>query len=424
MSNSRSLTQELIWVGMGQVLAAAASLFGVRLLTGLLSPPEYGKLALALTIVTLMNLLISGPLSGAFLRYYAPAQESGSLGGFLISVRQITLRMTGTILAAGAVVVVASLLFGQPTLTLLIGFSTLFALLTGYLNTYNALQNAARNRRVVAWHQGVGEWLRYFSAFVFLKLLSDSSTAAMLGYCVAAALQTISQHYFFCRQIDFLSTGIAEEWTRPMMAYARPFILWGGFAWLQGASERWSLQWFVQTQEVGFYAVLYQLGYYPVSLLSTIFVQMVAPILFKRAGGASDAERTRQAQQLNFYLVWMTCAITGILVAAAALLHPLIFKALVDSRYHQVSSLLPWMVLAGGLYMAGQAASLALMTANQPEKLLLPKIGTSIVGVMLNLAGAYLGGIEGVVYAIVLFSLLHFLWMLLAALRPETVNRL
>ncbi|MBZ0310796.1 MAG: oligosaccharide flippase family protein [Anaerolineae bacterium] len=422
MSNSRSLTQELMWVGIGQILAAAASLFGVRLLTVILSPQEYGKLTLALTLVTLMNLLISGPLSGAFLRYYAPAQESGNLGGFLMEVRQMTLRMTGIILASGAVVVGGSLLLGQRHLTLLIGFSTVFALLTGYLNTYNALQNAARHRQVVAWHQAIGEWLRYFSAFVFLKLLSDSSTAAMLGYCIAAGLQTISQRYFFRRQM--VSAGSAGEWTRPMLAYARPFILWGGFSWVQGASERWSLEWFVQTQEVGFYAVLYQLGYYPVSLLSSIFTQMVAPILFKQAGGASDAERTRQAQQLNFHLVWISCGVTVILVAAAALLHPLLFRWLVDSRYHQVSSLLPWMVLAGGLYMAGQAASLSLMTANQPEKLLLPKIGTSIVGVVLNLAGAYLGGIEGVVYAIVLFSLLHFLWMLLAALRPEAVNRL
>src|SRR5438874_2297495 len=57
-----------------------------------------------------------------------------------------------------------------------------------------------------------------------------------------------------------------------MRGYAWPFAAWGIFTWMQTASDRWALQG-RGTSEVGFYAALYQLGYYPMTLLSGFLVR-------------------------------------------------------------------------------------------------------------------------------------------------------
>ena len=70
------LGRELIWISLGQGLATLGALVGVRLLTSVLNPTIYGQLALAMTLALLVNQMLLGPLSGAALRFYAPAHEA------------------------------------------------------------------------------------------------------------------------------------------------------------------------------------------------------------------------------------------------------------------------------------------------------------------------------------------------------------
>jgi hypothetical protein len=72
---------------------------------------------------------------------------------------------------------------------------------------------------------------------------------------------------------------------------------------------------------------------------------------------------------------------------------------------------LPWIALSGGLFAAGQISALTALNNNQPQKLLAPKIATSLLGVALSFLGAYFLGLEGVVGAGVLFSLVYFVWV-------------
>ena len=52
-----------------QAAAVAGALIGVRVLTGILPPAQYGELALGLTIATLVNQVIMAPLTGGFFRF-------------------------------------------------------------------------------------------------------------------------------------------------------------------------------------------------------------------------------------------------------------------------------------------------------------------------------------------------------------------
>ncbi len=84
-------------------------------------------------------------------------------------------------------------------------------------------------------------------------------------------------------------------------------------------------------------------------------------------------------------------------------LHEWFFSWLVAEQYRESSYLLPWLVLAGGLFAAGQTLALKLMSEMKPSLMTRPKITTTIAAVILNVIGAALAGMNDVVAALIIF---------------------
>src|SRR5262245_17650111 len=62
-----------MWVVAGQVASALGALFGLRLLTGLLSTETFGEVVLVLGIVLMADGVAAGPLMQAVVKYYPEA---------------------------------------------------------------------------------------------------------------------------------------------------------------------------------------------------------------------------------------------------------------------------------------------------------------------------------------------------------------
>ena len=75
----------------------------------------------------------------------------------------------------------------------------------------------------------------------------------------------------------------------------------------------------------------------------------------------------------------------------------------------------PWMLLSGGIFASGQTITLNLMSQMKTQSMAKAKITTAIAGIVLNYAGAYMFGINGVVAAGLLFAVFYFIWVALLA---------
>ena len=418
----KRLGLEALWIAVGQGLAVLGGLVGVRLLTQFLEPAVYGQLALGMTLATFLQQVALGPLGGSFLRFFRPAEEAGQLGSYCEAV-QILLKRSTSILV-GIIVPVALGFWGLGHVhwlgLMLAAF--IFALISGYNSSLDSMQNAARQRAVVAWHQGLGQWLRFLVAVLLISVLGPSSSVAMLGYALASGIVLGSQLTFFRKKIwaKVLAQSNDGEsdtktWVRKILSYAGPFMIWGPLTWVHLASDRWALQLFRSTSDVGLYAALYQVGYYPLTFLSSIIMNFVSPIFFSLAGSGSNPMRLKRARRLNKLLIFISLLLTALFTLLAFILHKQVFSLLVASQYRAISYLLPWMLMSGGLFATGQAASLMLLTELDSRALLMPKVLTAIMGILMNALGAYLFGLIGVVFATVIFSLIYFLWVMFLA---------
>lgn len=412
----RRLSKEGAWIVLGQVTAVLGSLAGVRLLTELLDPAAFGELALGMTVASLVNQAVLGPLSNGITRFYAPAQERGDLGGYLSAVRSLVLAATAVIAVMILLTGAGLLIAGRIEWLAIASAALVFAALSGCNTILSGIQNAARQRAIVALHQGIDSWARVLLAAALLLWLGATSTVAMVGFALGVTLVLGSQYMFFRKLIHGKRTmSDRNNWRQQIWTYSWPISIFGTFTWMQLASDRWALELFANTQEVGLYAALYQLGYYPMSIATGMAVQFLVPIFYQRAGDASDNRRNASVSSLSWRLTGVALGLTGTVFFAALLFHAQIFRLFAAAEYASVSHLLPWMLLAGGIFAAGQTIALNLMSQMKTRIMIAPKLMTALLGVALNFAGAYWYGISGIVAAGILFSVSYFVWMAVLA---------
>lgn len=412
LSKLARIKGELAWLLLGQAMAAVGGLVSVRLMTGLLSPAVYGELALGMTAALLVNQTLFGPISNGITRFYAPAMEQNEVASYLNAARKLVLNASGIVVLVAICSATALLLSGRTKWIALIMATLLYAVLNGYNGILSGIQNAARQRSVVALHQGIETWTRFLVAAVLVLWLGATSSVTMVGYTAGIIVVLISQYAFFQKIARLPSSAFPRtNWHDQILKYSWPFCTWSIFTWAQLSSDRWALGLFVSTKEVGLYAVLSQLGNYPISMASTMAIQLLAPIFYQHAGDGYDSGRNAKVDNLSWRLTFLMLAITGAAFLAAMLFHAQMFQVFVARKYASVSPLLSWMLLASGIFSASQTIELNLMSQMKTHTLITAKITTALLGVMLNFAGARWYGISGVVGAGVLVSACYFIWM-------------
>jgi O-antigen/teichoic acid export membrane protein len=410
----RHLFKEGFWIIVGQAMAIIASLVGVRLLTGLLSPAEYGELALGLTISTFVNQTILGPLGQGVMRFYAPAIEDNDIAGYLSAVRQLVSIATIAILCLISISLFTLIFTGQNKWIAITISSLIFASVSGSNLILSGIQNAARQRSIVALHQGAEYWLRFLVAAISIGWLGASSTIAMIGYGLGSAIVTASQSIYFLKAVPNPGTWTDRNkvWQQKIWKYSWPISTFGVFTWFQMASDRWALGLFRGTDEIGMYAVLFQLGYSPISVVTGMAVQFLEPIFFQKSGDGNDSLRNANVSRLGLRLTSLALGLTTIAFCGSLILHSQIFEIFVDKKYRSVSDLFPWMVLSGGIFSASQTIALNLMSQNKTYQMIPFKIMTALFGIVLNFCGGYYYGISGIVTANLIFSVSCLLSMM------------
>jgi O-antigen/teichoic acid export membrane protein len=413
MTRIKRLAKEGSWIVVGQVMSVATSLVLVRVLTEYLNTAQYGQLSLGLTVAGLVNQVVMGGINNGISRFYSVATERGDLGGYLYASRRLLLYATTVVVAIGLILIASLLWLGYSTWIGLAAAALVFSVLSGYNSALSSIQNAARQRAIAVFHGGLDAWLKIGLALCLVFWLGASSTAVVIGYAISSLLVTGSQLVFLRRTILQRQPQIAQhhQWMPQMWAYSLPFSTWGLFTWGQQVSDRWALQAYASTVDVGQYAVLFQLGYTPIALVSGLLTSFLGPVLFQRSGDATDQVRNANVHGLTWRMTYITLIATLFGFVFTYTTHEWLFRLLVATEYRNSSFLLPWVLLAGGIFAAGQMLSLRLMCEMKSSALTIAKISTALIAIVLNLIGAATAGIIGVVVALVAFSVIYLIWM-------------
>jgi O-antigen/teichoic acid export membrane protein len=414
----RRLGGEAIAVMAGQAVGALGLLAAVRLLSSLMAPADYGTFALGLTLVLLASQLLFGPIANAVLRFYSAADERFELGQFWAALRGLVGLASIIGLVLGGIALAILEFGGYPITPVLAVSATAFAVLSGWETLLDYLQSAQRRRWTVAWHQAIRQLLRpAIAGALIITMGHDIVGWAFAGYAIASALVLGSQLTFVRASLRHLGQRNPYDYWERLFHFALPFTAWGLFTWAQLSSDRWALQLTDGVAVVGRYTVLMQLGAQPLLLLGTALAQLFEPMVYARASLGENPSLGRSAFLLNARVTLVSSAAMLAIVVVEWFAHPLIFAIVVAPEYWDVSALLPVAALSGGLFASGQLFAIGSVVLGTSRALVAPKTASAILGIALNVIGAYLFGLTGVLVAGVLTALVFGSWVTAQSLR-------
>ena len=403
--NFSKLRSEAFWVLFGQIGAAAGGLFGLKVLTRLMEPAEFGQLAIASTIVLLIGNNVFGPVSQGLMRFWSISQERGQIQTYVYTARRC-MRLLFFTTGLGGIGALGFVFFHHSgDWGLLLALAVIVGGFTGWFGVRTAIIIAARKRKAVALMNCGGAFLKPLLMSILLFFFARKSTVAMAGFLFSMVLMVIVSEGYFKRFLygQFFHgpvTSPAQKRTsdigREILKFAWPFFIWGLFSWVHQYCDRWALQIFYGENTVGVFSAVTQLSIYPLIFLSAFLSSFFMPIAYDRAGDLNSSESMASANRVILYMIGIYALATSALIVVFGLFHASLLTVFSNVRYTKLSYLLPGLTGAWALFYLGQMLSGFGMIANKPHLYILPICVSGVLAMVLTFTLSATSGPPGV----------------------------
>ncbi|MHB8533845.1 MAG: lipopolysaccharide biosynthesis protein [Sulfuricaulis sp.] len=402
MRLTKSHLKELSWIAAGQVATFVGGVAGIKVLTSLLDPGQYGILALALTFATLSQQAWSGPLQQAVNRNVAPFMQTGRLPVLIATGTFVYLRMAvgqGIILSCG-ILSAGFFLHLSVDLQAALLLGVLLAAIQPAFELPQGVYVQLRQRRMVAIFQGVAALVRPMAAAVLIINCGANAVWAMMGMLIAMLAMAGAQG----RQMISLARGGEHSkdigWS--LVRFAAPYLAWGTLSWGVTAGDRWILGATNSAEVVGLYVVAIQVSTIVPRLASQMISSFVLPILNEIAGFGTEEHKIRRAMFVNSLIIAGVGALGVIGALIMGMFGMPLLALLAGPSYDSVAFALPWLFAGSAMYEVAYLCFNIGPLLYRPQAFMIPRMAA--YGVTLCLMGLFTvcWGLDGMVAAYVI----------------------
>lgn len=410
----KSVLKEALWVISGQIIFIIGSIYLVKLLTTVLSPDQYGELALILTINGFFVQVVFSSITPGASRFFSESKKRNQIGNYLNAIINLNFKISKNTFLILLLFFLLSLFIFNVKLVIIIAITlgVIYSFGNGFVSIANSIYLGERSHKNIAVNQSLDVILKIVIVLALVSFFESTSTIVLFAFVLSASVLFILNYVISNQKFKIFLNQKNDTitWEKKIWNYSWPFMVWGILNSLQIYSDKWFLLFFSNEESVGLYSVIYQYGFTMMAIGSGIFINLLTPIIFNKV----DEGDNSFIKKTTTNILYVGLILTFILFIIFFLFHEVFFKFLIDFRYEGVSYLLPWMILAGGIHSISQAYSLILMGKKKIMTLFPIKIFSSSLGIIFNLLGAKFFGITGVVISNILYSVI-FLFILFKA---------
>lgn len=381
-----ALRSEAIWIIGGRIANAILLLVALRLMTTLLSPAQYGLVALLAAFQSFAGLILINPTGQYLNRHTHQWNDEGSLTAYIQAYARYWL------LAAALTGVLCACWFSwsQPGDDLLVaGLTGMVLLAVIYSLTLQGTDVSRLN--MIGYRRESVRWqlVTTFSSLVFstslcliwpiaIAWIAGQAMGAWLGHIGALrVLRSVEKKSIFQKHYQTRELLLQSDFLR----YSLPLALVTALMWLEGNGYRLILERSWSLPLIALFVLALSVPAQMTALVESIVMQLIYPYFFRAISGENSREHHGKAVGsmanvlLPLYLLW------GAFLLLAA---PHVLRLLTDARYHEAAE---WVFV-------GVAAEIARLMVNvwqlvaQAEKNFAPFIFPFMVGAAGVLAGA------------------------------------
>jgi len=342
----RSLFKDMLGYLPAQLVPAVAGIVFLPVITRFLPPEEYGHYTLVMATVSVLTVLTSW-VSIAVVRFYPACKDEETLKALYGSI----FVWLGLSVAALAVVFLSvTLALAQVIPARLFGAMLLGVFLFVLLAVSDVLQSLLRVRRLVHWYTVSTVWkgLAGLGLGIWLAIAWNSGVKGLLwGSILAVALTIPFLWAVSTRGVRFGLGDFSFNLSKEMAKYSFPLAAGNLAAWILSLSDRYVLEFFRGSFEVGLYSASYRVSESSIMLLTSLFAFAFNPlsiIVWEKQGEGTG--RRFLEQGTRYFLILCLPAVVGLSV-----LQKPVVSVLTGREYWEGASVLPW--VAAGVFFLG-----------------------------------------------------------------------
>jgi len=396
---------------------AVAGLFGTKLLTNMLDPSEFGILALANTVVTLISVnFLFGPLGQGLMRVWPISQGRGDLGTFYAVSRRFEKYIIVISIVVAIISVIIAMNIKGGNWAILMAFSMMAGITSGCLGLRLSVFTAARKRKWVSLLNISDAILKPLIAVGFILLINKNATWAMVGYLVATfTIMLLAVRCYNCIVSSTVYSISMENYIlssikKDIIYFSWPFAVWGIFGWIYASCDKWALQAYHGAEVVGAFAVVSLLSKFPLIFSSSFLNTLFVPIAFQRASDLTNNKNIIFANKILVITTSIYILGAAILILLFAIFHYPLVLLISNIQFANFSFFLPWLTFAWSLFYLGQTLTNFGLLAKHSRIYIMPKIISAIVAGICTFYLSNKIGSAGVVYGLIIAGIIYALW--------------
>ena len=351
----KQLGGETAIYGLSVVIGQSINVFLVPLYTRVFSPAEYGIVAIISSLVSLASALIVLGLDSASARFFYDNDDT-------IRRKKVMSSWFWCQMVVGGAVVAAIVLLAAPLATYVLNSRSQVALLI--------LAGLAIPFRT--FNKVLGNWLRYQRRAWLTLTYSIISTLVMIGFIIIFVLfwRKGLQGLYWAQLLAAMCLAIVaavilKEWIAPwyistkilkeMLVFGLPLVPAAIATWITTSANRFILQLFHDSSEVGLYAIAFSVAFI-IGLVTNAFQMAWGPFAFS-IHQEPDSLRiySRVFSLYGFFGCWL-----GLVLSLFA---PLVLKVFTTPQYFAAASSVPYLAFSflamGAFYIAAIGSNIA-----------------------------------------------------------------
>lgn len=399
-----------------QIVPGIVGFISIPIITRLFPPGEYGNYVLVMATISVFSTIV-GWLSMSIIRFYPAYERDKKLGEFYGTVLKMTFIsiLVLSLIFSGVLLLLKSHISAGLCSLMWIGVPV-FILTSCFL----LLLEFFRAKRQISWYSGFKVW-KSITAIGFGILLVIAFQFGVDGLLWGSVLSLVIAFPFLWKisvgKVRIRSKNISIPLTSDIAKYGFPLVIGNLAAWILSLSDRYILEFFRSSQEVGIYSASYGIAEHSILLIAALFALTAGSIEFNIWEKEGEKKSQEFVSKLTrYYLLACIPAVVGLSVLAKPAI-----SVLTAPEYYGGHQIIPFVAFGAFLLGLQQRFHAGLVFYKKTRPIMFCIIVAGILNLALNIllvpkygymaaAATTLIGCAFLLVALVVVSRRFFIW--------------
>lgn len=339
--NIRKLFKDMTKYLPSFIVPGIVGFITIPIVTRLFTPEIYGNYVLVLTTVSILFIIV-GWIGSPILRFYPAYERDLKLDEFYTTV----IKLSFISIIAVSLIFLAGLIFGKSRIPMNIYRMVHIGLFVFILSAcFGTLLNFLRVKRQVNWYTIFSIWRNVTGlgfGIALIMIFHYGIEGLLWGSILSIAIALPLLWKIAVEKLPKRRKGISIPLTSELVKYGFPLAVGNLAAWILSLSDRYVLEFFRGSHEVGIYSASYGISEKSIGLIVSLFQIASGSIMWhiwekkeKKASQEFISKLTR------YYLIFCFPAVVGLSILAKP-----IISILTAPQYHEGYRIIPLVTLS------------------------------------------------------------------------------